>query len=536
MSYEFLGKKISGTFTVPSGILTTDLKVLENVAETIPEIGVLTTKSIGLETREGNREPIITQYAPGCFMNAVGLTNPGAEVFAEGLKNLNLPKDRFLLTSIFGGNKDEFVKVAKILAPYSDGLELNLSCPHAKGYGMAIGQDPEMVYEITKAVKEAVDIPVIPKLTPNAPNIGEIAGKAKEAGADAICAINTVGPGYYSVEDNPILTNKVGGMSGRGILPIGLKCVKEIKEAVSLPIIACGGISTAHDIRAYEKNGGNIFGIGSAIAGFGMDGLKKYFSLLLRDLENETNEAEKLLKKDLDMSFEGYKVAENKKLAEDLYLITFDGSIDIKAGQFVFAWIPGTGEKPFSVLNNNPLTLIIHKKGCFTEKLTSLAKGDQVYFRGPYGREIRIPKTKNIIVSGGCGLGALYQIVKESEDAEVFIGGRDKDHIFYVDELKKVAKVHVSTDDGSWGYKGVITELLKEELAKMKGQNLTFYNAGPRIMVEKAVDVEREYAGPERILSSIDYITKCGIGICGSCATEKGKRMCVDGPFFAEEK
>lgn len=535
MSYQFLDKKISGPFTVPSGILTTDLKVLERIAKEIPEIGVLTTKSIGLEPREGNREPIITQYAPGCFMNAVGLTNPGAKAFAEGLKNLNLPKDRFLLTSIFGKDKDEFVKVAKILAPYSDGLELNLSCPHAKGYGMAIGQDPEMVYEITKAVKEAVGIPVIPKLTPNAANIGEIAQKAKEAGADAICAINTVGPGYYSVEDNPVLTNKVGGMSGRGVLPIGLKCVKEIKEAVNLPIIACGGISTAHDVKAYEKNGGNIFGVGSTIAGMGLKELKKYFTLLLNDLKNGTNEAEKELKK-VDTKFTKYELVKNEKLADDLYLLTFNAPLDIKAGQFVFAWIPDVGEKPFSVLNNDSLTLIIHKKGCFTEKFIGLNEGDEVYFRGPYGQEMEIPKTKNIIVSGGCGLGALYQIAKESKDAEVFIGGRDKDHIFYIDELKKVAKVHISTDDGGLGYKGLVTELLKEELIKMKGQTLTFYNAGPRVMVDAAIKVEKDFTGPENIFSSIDYITKCGIGICGSCATDRGERMCVDGPFFAEEK
>ena len=171
MKYTFLGKEISGCFTIPSGIITTQTSSLEKIAREIPEIGILTTKSIGLNPREGYREPVLTQYAPGCFMNAVGLTNPGAEAFVKHLQALRLPEKRFLLTSIFGSDPEEFVKVATLLAPYSDGLELNLSCPHASGYGMAIGQDPGLVHSITKAVKDAVAIPVIPKLTPNITNI-----------------------------------------------------------------------------------------------------------------------------------------------------------------------------------------------------------------------------------------------------------------------------------------------------------------------------------------------------------------------------
>lgn len=535
MSYTFLGKYISGEFTVPSGIITTDIKVVEKIANEVPEVGVITTKSIGLEPRDGNKEPIITQYAPGCFMNAVGLTNPGAKVFAEQLKDLKIPKDKFILTSIFGQNADEFVKVAKILAPYSDGLELNLSCPHAKGYGMAIGQDADLVKEIVSAVKKAVDIPVIPKLTPNVPNIGEIAEAAVSGGADAICAINTVGPGYFAVEDNPVLTNKVGGMSGKGVLPIGLKCTKEIREAVDAPIISCGGMSSANDIRAYKKAGGDIFGIGSALVGLSLENLKNYFKALQKDIESGTNEAEKILRKDIDMTFKEYRLVENKELAEDLTLLVFDKPMYLRSGQFVFAWIPGVGEKPFSALDNNPLTLIIHKKGCFTKALIDLKKGDQVYFRGPYGTPVETDKSsKTVIVSGGCGLGALYQIAKEAKNATVFIGARDKDHLFYIDELKKIASVFISTNDGSVGQKGFITELLEKELSNMKSKNIVFYNAGPRVMIDAVVEIEKKYASNEKIFNSIDYVTKCGVGICGSCATKEGKRMCVDGPFIEE--
>lgn len=145
MKTEFLGKSLSGPFTIPSGIVTCSASIIQRVFDTMPEVGVLTTKSIGQEPRLGYIEPILTQYRPGCFTNAVGLTNPGAERAAELLSNLTIPSDRFLLISIFGSSIQEYINVAKILAPFGDGLELNLSCPHAKGYGMDMGQDPQLV-------------------------------------------------------------------------------------------------------------------------------------------------------------------------------------------------------------------------------------------------------------------------------------------------------------------------------------------------------------------------------------------------------
>ena len=136
---EFLGKNLSGPFTIPSGIVTCSTNIINRFFDLIPEVGVLTTKSIGPEPRQGYREPILTQYQPGCFTNAVGLTNPGVKKSAELLAQLAIPHDRFLLISIFGASVEEYVDVAKKLAPYGDGLELNLSCPHAKGLGMAMG-------------------------------------------------------------------------------------------------------------------------------------------------------------------------------------------------------------------------------------------------------------------------------------------------------------------------------------------------------------------------------------------------------------
>ncbi|MFU8764457.1 MAG: tRNA-dihydrouridine synthase, partial [Haliea sp.] len=295
MNTEFFGKTLSGPFTIPSGIVTTATSIIQYVFDHMPEVGVVTTKSIGLQPRLGNREPVLSQYAPGCFVNAVGLTNPGAQESVALLGKLRVPGDRFLLVSIFGGSLQEFVEVAKLLAPVADGLELNLSCPHAKGYGMAMGQDPEMVREITAAVKAVVDIPVIPKLTPNTPNIAEIAEAAKAGGADGLCAINTVGPGYTSSHGHAVLSNGSGGMSGKGVLPIGLKCVREMVAATGLPVIGCGGASSAEDVRAFLDAGATVVGVGSALVGMTTDDMAEYFRALSHDLERDSNRAESLV-------------------------------------------------------------------------------------------------------------------------------------------------------------------------------------------------------------------------------------------------
>jgi dihydroorotate dehydrogenase subfamily 1 len=533
---DFFGKSLSGPFTIPSGIVSTAVPIIESIFRTIPQIGIVTTKSIGLEPREGNREPIMSQYAPGCFINAVGLTNPGAERSAELFSELEVPDDRFLLTSIFGASIEEFVAVARILAPFSDGLELNLSCPHAKGYGMDMGQDADLVKEITRAVKAAVDIPVIPKLTPNAPNLAEIAAAAAAGGADGICAINTLGPGLYSSHGHAVLTNTYGGLSGKGILPIGLKCVKQISEVVDLPIIGCGGISSAEDVRAYRDAGASIFGVGSALTGLDSEQMKDYFERLSDDLDKDTDLAGSTIRYDVDMSFRPYTLVENQRVTDDISILKFDKKIDIKAGEFIFLWIPGLGEKPFSVLDDDPFKLVVINLGFFTDKLIGLESGSEVFVRGPYGIPAAPPKDAKIMaVSGGTGLAAVYQIARDFGNAEIFMGARSQQRLYYTDECQMCSQLHIATDDGSQGYHGLVTEMLRERLQAMTAAELDkvyFYNCGPEPMVIAASRVQKEYCGDDRIFNAIDYHTKCGVGICGACNSPDGRRLCVDGPFL----
>lgn len=533
---EFLGKNLSGPFTIPSGIVTCSTNIINRFFDLIPEVGVLTTKSIGPEPRQGYREPILTQYQPGCFTNAVGLTNPGVKKSAELLAQLAIPRDRFLLISIFGASVEEYVDVAKKLAPYGDGLELNLSCPHAKGLGMAMGQDPALVEEIVSSVKAAVDVPVVAKLTPNVPNIAEIARAAVNGGANAICAINTMGPERYDAFGHPILSNEKGGVSGKEILPVALKCVSEIRDAVNCPIIACGGISGATDVHRFREKGASVFGIGSALIGMTTEEIATYFKVLTKDLENKTDDSEELVRYDIDMDFQPVKLVKNEKITEDICVLTFDRKVKIEAGQFVFLWIPGLGEKPFSALVDDPFKLAVINLGDFTKELMTLPVGTEAYVRGPHGNAVKPPKNAKIIaVAGGTGLAAVYQLARDFGNTDIYFGARSKERLYFIEESEKVGNLHVATDDGSYGAKGLITELLERNLNNLSSaelDSLVFYNCGPAPMVRAAETLQRKYVQSNKIHNAIDYLTKCGVGICGACDAPDGRRLCVDGPFL----
>jgi len=227
--------------------------------------GAIVTKSIGLEPRTGYPNPTIIELEHG-FLNAMGLPNPGIELFSEELKKLkksNIP----VIGSIFGSNVDEFVKLSIKMQQYKvDALELNMSCPHAKGYGLEIGSNPKLVKSITSKVKDSTNIPVFVKLSPNLSNIIEIAKSAEEGDADAIVAINTVKAMKIDLElKMPVLSNKIGGYSGKAIKPIGIRCVYEISKNVDIPVIGVGGITSGEDAIEYFMAGASAVQIGSGI-------------------------------------------------------------------------------------------------------------------------------------------------------------------------------------------------------------------------------------------------------------------------------
>ena len=264
MDVEIAGLKLRNPTILASGILGMTAECLMKVARA--GAGALTTKSIGLEPREGYKNPTVIQVECG-ILNAVGLPNPGIRRFTEEIKKLRDLKVP-LIVSIYGFSSEEYAKVAEIAAETgADAIELNLSCPHIKGCGAEIGKDPEMVSLIVEMVKEAVDCPVFAKITPNVADIKEIAKAAASAGADAITAINTIRAMAIDVETcRPILANKIGGLSGGAIKPIAVRCVYEIYEAVDIPVIGCGGVRTWRDAVEFMLAGALAIQIGSAIA------------------------------------------------------------------------------------------------------------------------------------------------------------------------------------------------------------------------------------------------------------------------------
>ncbi|MCX6764712.1 MAG: dihydroorotate dehydrogenase [Candidatus Nealsonbacteria bacterium] len=532
MKYKFFHKEISGIFTIPSGIISVEVPVIEKIAKEIPEIGILTTKSIGLEPKEGNKEPIIAEYAPFSFINAVGLSNPGVKEFVNKLSKIKIPDDKFLLISIFGDSVNEFRKIAEELYNWADGFELNISCPHSEKYGQVIGQDKKLMGEIIKNVV-FLGKPVFVKISPNL-NIKETIECIVKNGASGITAINTKGPELFLHNNFPVLSNRVGGISGKAILELGLKSVKEIRDITDLPVIACGGISTAEEVRSYKQVGADFFGVGSALAGMSTEEIKQYFHKLALDLKEGTNNAATLLKDELRMEYKEYKVIENKRIAEDLFLLKLDRGIKTETGQFIFTCLPGIGEKPFSVLDDDPLTLLVQKRGCFTNELSKLISGDNLFIRGPYGDTPAV-KGRVLLVGGGTGVAALYLFAKRNKNVVAVLGAKDKNHLSYLEKFKLTCKeLFLTTENGEIGYKGLVTDMLEEIIEKTQPEYCI--NCGPEPMVKEVIKKEIKHINPEKIYSSMDFLTKCGIGLCGSCASSKGYRSCVDGNFLKSEQ
>ena len=238
--------------------------------------GALCTKSIGIEKRIGHRNPTMIEVEGG-FLNAMGLPNPGAREYIKEIDEIKHYLKRSgvkLIGSIYGKNPQEFSKVAEIMEPYVDLIELNISCPHAgDGYGAQIGQDPNLSNRVVSSVRKTVDIPIIAKLTPNVADIKEIAKAVVEGGADAITAINTLGPGMVIdiKTKKPILSNKFGGMSGKAIKPIAIRNVYDIYSVVDVPIIGVGGITTGEDAIEFMLAGASAIQVGTGIYYRGYD-------------------------------------------------------------------------------------------------------------------------------------------------------------------------------------------------------------------------------------------------------------------------
>ncbi|ADT84507.1 dihydroorotate dehydrogenase [Thermococcus barophilus] len=262
LSIEVAKLKLENPLILASGVADMTPDLLRRAHK--EGAGAVVTKSIGIEPRKGYNNPTIVELPYG-LINAMGLPNPGWEAFYKEFKNEKF--DFPVIVSIFGKDEREFAFLAEKLSEVADAFELNLSCPHAKGYGMEIGQNPEMVYKVVKAVKDTTDKPVIAKLTPNIDDITKIGLAAERAEADAVSAINTVKAVAIDIyARRPILSNKVGGYSGPGIKPIALRAVYDLAKVLDIDIIGVGGITTWQDAVEFLMAGAKALQIGTAVS------------------------------------------------------------------------------------------------------------------------------------------------------------------------------------------------------------------------------------------------------------------------------
>jgi dihydroorotate dehydrogenase (NAD+) catalytic subunit len=256
-----------------SGIMDEDAGCMQRMSDC--GVGAIVTKSIGMKPQEGYANPTVLEVEFG-LLNAMGLPNPGIEQYGQEIKKLKKSKIP-IIGSIYAADAKEFVTLALKMKQYgAAGIELNVSCPHAKRYGLEVGCDPALVHTIVSSIKKQVRLPVFVKVSPNVFNIVEIAQAAEKGNADAIVAINTVKAMKIDLETaQPILSNKTGGYSGKAIKPIGVRCVYDIAQSIHIPVIGVGGITTGEDAIEYFMAGASAVQIGSAVYYRGPDVFKQ---------------------------------------------------------------------------------------------------------------------------------------------------------------------------------------------------------------------------------------------------------------------
>ena len=540
-----LGRKVvSGRFVVPSGIRCTHASTIARCFREVSSIGVITTKSISLIPKAGYREPILAQYAEGSYINAVGLTNPGAEAFRAELETIEVPADKFLLVSIFGGSVSDFVQAARILAPVADGFELNMSCPHANGYGAEIGADRALLTEITRAVVAAVDVPVFVKFSAILPDLTGAAAAVIGEGAAGITVTNTIGPAMVNLDDSPVLRNGVGGLSGDAIRPLGVRAVMQIRNALGPApvIIGMGGISSHEHVHEFAGVGADLFGVGSSTAWLDSPQYAAYFSRLQAAAIGETAEQAVGPKPRLEYFRTSFESKE--EFSEGLFKVTFKElpaayEPGFLGGRFFFLMLPGVGEKPFAIFSAAERSVIVRTVGAFTKGLWDLEPGAPIYLRGPYGKPLPQYRNKTIVMAGGgTGTASLLEIARyyqPGNELAFVLGARSAAGLYGLDEFRALGPVHITTDDGSAGFSGYVHEALAElapALSTKPASDLIFINCGPAPMVRACFEVQSRLVSDEQIFGSIEYMTSCGVGICGKCASPSGALTCIDGPFL----
>ena len=541
-----------------SGVLTTRPGMIVEVDSRLPAVQVITTKSYQLKPNPGNPEPVIVEAGVGNFGNSVGLRNPGMRQGLVELKELRTThKLRALLNvSISGSSPEEFAQLAEHFSEVADLIELNLSCPHAApGYGMSIGTDPQLVAEYVAAVRAVTDRPIFPKLTPNVEDIAAIARAAVTSGADGISAVNTVGPEIYHEPHSgaPVLNNprgNRGGKSGAWIAEIARTKVAEIRQAVGsqIPIIGIGGVSNGRDVYLMMQAGANIVGLGSVFARIAPADWRSFTDSLLQEaaeyntasVKHHRPLSEKYLKRERLMEYQAYQVRSIESGGHGTFVLELDRSLDFSSSQFAFLWLPGIGEKPFSIAHSEPATFFIKDRGRVSHAISQLSPGDTIYARGVYGKKAPLSQKPQIyILTGGTGIAVATKLAQELTErgslCSVYYATSHEDNILIPPGLDDAAaQLHIIPDSGlparavrQWKHDMLLSNADMASAAAL-------YCIGPPDFMRRAVEAAEQAGIPsDETYLSVETATHCGVGLCGECECG-GRLTCQEGTFFTK--
>lgn len=263
LSVDIAGVTMKNPVTTGSGTFGSGEEFSEFVD--LSKLGAVTTKGVANVPWPGNPTPRVAEVYGG-MLNAIGLQNPGIDVFVERDVPYLKKAGATIIVNVCGKSEKDYVEVVERLSDEPvDLLEINVSCPNVKEGGIAFGQDPKALYEITKAVKAKAKQPIIMKLSPNVTDITEMAKAAVDAGSDALSLINTLTGMKIDIERRDfVLANKTGGMSGPAIKPVAVRMVYQVTNAVDVPIIGMGGIATAEDALEFIMAGATAVSVGTA--------------------------------------------------------------------------------------------------------------------------------------------------------------------------------------------------------------------------------------------------------------------------------
>jgi dihydroorotate dehydrogenase (NAD+) catalytic subunit len=231
----------------------------------IQRLGAIVCKGTTLEPKDGNPQPRLKE-TPSGLLNSIGLQNIGVEAMIKEKAPMWASWKVPVIVNIAGESVEDYARVASRLDGVTgvSGLEVNIGCPNVKAGGMEFGKDPEAAAAVTKAVKAATSLPIIVKLTPNVADIVEVALAVSEAGANAICLINTLrGMAIDTAARKPTLGNVYGGLSGPAIKPVALSMVYQAAKETRVPIVGCGGISSAEDALEFIMAGASAVEVGT---------------------------------------------------------------------------------------------------------------------------------------------------------------------------------------------------------------------------------------------------------------------------------